>query len=58
VQDKSEKLGMRGWIHTAPGGSHFVLESSASFQQIENETKRLLHPSFGEVFLQRHFDGN
>jgi len=32
-----------------PGGS--VLESSASFQQTENETKRLPHPSFGEVFF-------
>jgi len=39
VQDKSKKLGVRAWIHTQPGGS--VLESSASFQWIENETKRL-----------------
>jgi len=56
VQDKSEKLGVRAWIYTRPGGS--VLESSASFQQIENENKRLPRPSFGEVFLQRHFNDN
>jgi len=56
VQDESEKLGVRAWIYTQPGGS--VLEYSASFQWIENETKCLPHPSFGEVFFQRHFDGN
>jgi len=33
----------------APGGSHFTLESSASFWLIENETKCLPLPSFGEV---------
>jgi len=54
VQDVSEKLGVKAWIYTRPGGS--VLESSASFQQIENETKHLPRPSFGEVFLQHHFD--
>jgi len=54
VQDKSEKLGVRAWIYMRPGGS--VLESSASFQWIENETKRLPHPSFSEAFLQRHFN--
>jgi len=43
-------------IYTQPGGS--VLESSASIQWIENETNRLPRLSFGEVFLQRHFDGN
>jgi len=53
VQDKSEKLGVRAWIYTPPGGS--IL--SASFQWIENETKHLPHPSIGKVFLQRHFDG-
>jgi len=47
MQDKSKKLGVRAWIYTRPGGSHFVLESSASFQQIENETKHLPYPSFG-----------
>ena len=36
VQDKSKKLGVRAWIYTQPNGS--VLESSASFQWIENET--------------------
>jgi len=56
VQDKSEKLGVRSWIYTQPGGS--ILESSASFQRIENETKHLPHPSFGEVFIQRRFDSN
>jgi len=54
VQDKSEKLGVRAWIYTRPGGS--VLESSASFQWIENETKRLPRLSLGDVYLQRHFD--
>jgi len=54
VQDKSEKLGVRAWIYMWPGGS--ILESSASFQRIENETKCLPRPSFGEGFLQRRFD--
>jgi len=54
VQDESEKQGVKAWIYTQPGGS--VLESLASFQWIENETKHL-HPSFSEIFLQRHFDG-
>ena len=54
VQDKSEKLGVRAWIYMQPGGS--VLETLASFQWIENETKRLPCPSFGEIFLQRHFN--
>ena len=49
VQDKNEKLGVRAWMYTRPGGSDF--ESSASFQWIENETKRLPRPSFGEVFF-------
>jgi len=49
VQDTSEKLGVTAWIYTRPGSSHFVLESSDSFPRIENETKRLPHPSFGEV---------
>jgi len=55
VQDKSEKLGVRAWVYTLPGGS--VLESLASFKWIKNETKHLPRPSFGEVFLQHHFDG-
>jgi len=55
VQDKSEKLGVRAWIYTQPVGS--VLESPASFQWIENETKRLPYLSLGKVFLQYHFDG-
>jgi len=44
VQDTSEKLievGATAWIYTWPGGSHFVVESSALFQWIENETKCL-----------------
>ena len=49
VQDMSKKLGIRAWIYTQPGGS--VLASSASFQWIKNETKRLPRPSFGEVFF-------
>ena len=49
------KTGCEAWIYTWPGGS--VLESSASFQWIENETKRLPLPSFGVVSLQRDFDG-
>jgi len=56
VQDKSEKLSARAWIYMQPGGS--VLESSTSFQRVENETKRLPRPSFCEVFLQRHFDSH
>jgi len=39
-------------VYARPGGYgdvHFVLQSSASFRHIENETKRLLRPSFGEV---------
>jgi len=55
VQNKSEKLGVRAWLYKRPSGS--VLESSVSFQLIENETKHLPRPSFGEAFLQRHFDG-
>jgi len=49
VQEKSEKLGVRAWIYTQPGGSDY--KSSASFQWIENETKHLPHSSFGEVFF-------
>jgi len=56
VQDKSEKLGVTAWIYTHPGGS--VLESSASFEWIENEIKCLPHSSFGEVLFQHHFNGN
>jgi len=51
VQDKSEKLGVRAWIYTWPGCSYFFRQSSASFQRIENETKCLPHPYFGEVFF-------
>jgi len=46
-QDMSKKfieMGMAAWIYTQPGGSSFVLESSASFRQIENESKHLPHP--------------
>ena len=50
----SEKLGMTAWICMWSGGS---LESSASFQQIKNETKCLPRPSFGEV-SSASFDGN
>jgi len=46
VQDMSKKLGVRD---TLPGGS--VLESSALFQWIENETKHLPCPSFSEAFI-------
>ena len=38
-------MGMAAWIYTRPGGSHFVLESSASFQWIENEHK-ICHTPF------------
>jgi len=48
VQDKSEKLGVRAWMYTQPGGS--VLESSASFQWIENETKMSATPLFWRDF--------
>jgi len=51
VQDKSKKLGVRAWIYMQPGGSHFVLESLASFQWIENETTRLSHPSLVRFFF-------
>jgi len=40
VHNTSEKLievGVAAWIYTQPGGSHFVLESSTLFQQVENE---------------------
>jgi len=45
--DTSEKIievGMAAQIYTQPGGSHFILESLASFWQIKNETKCLPHP--------------
>ena len=34
-------MGVEAWIYTGPGDSDFVIESSASFQQIEDETKCL-----------------
>ena len=35
------KVGVAACIYTWPGGNQFVLESSASFQWIKNETKPL-----------------
>jgi len=51
VQDMSEKLGVRAWIYARPGGS--VLESSASFQWIENETSAM--PLFWQGFSLASF---
>jgi len=49
VQDKSEKLGVRAWVYTWPGGS--VLESSASFQRIENELNVCHAPLLARFFF-------
>jgi len=37
---------------------HYSRTSTIIWVQNETVTKRLPRPSFGEVFLQRHFDGN
>jgi len=43
------EMGMAAWIYTQPGGSHFILEFSASFRQIEMKLN-ICHTPFGEVF--------
>jgi len=49
VQDKSEKLGVRAWIYTQPGGS--VLESLASFQWIEMKLNICHAPLLARFFF-------
>jgi len=47
VQDSSLKWLWQYRQYMRPGGSHFILESSASFWWIKNETKHLPFPILG-----------